>query len=203
VVTGVRRILTKAKTQMAVALVEDLHGSVEAVVFPRLFDRTTELWREDAILVLEGKVDSRGERPQLVVDRAEEWVRPAQGTPPPAPVVVENRPPAPVRNGAVNGHSNGAPPVEQPAPERHVLHLVVPRGEDDNACLRLLEQLHGLVERFPGSDQVRLLLHDKQGCRVELIGAEITIRHTPDVESQLRTLVGTENVRVAPLTPSQ
>src|SRR5438874_2649127 len=33
-VTGVRRIVTKTKSQMAVMMLEDLHGSIEAVVFP-------------------------------------------------------------------------------------------------------------------------------------------------------------------------
>jgi len=34
VVTNVRRILTKTKSQMAVLQLEDLHGTIEAVVFP-------------------------------------------------------------------------------------------------------------------------------------------------------------------------
>ena len=42
VVTGVRRLLTKTKSQMAVLLLEDLHGSIEAVVFPRVYERTAE-----------------------------------------------------------------------------------------------------------------------------------------------------------------
>ena len=38
-VTGVRRILTKTKSQMAVLALEDLHGTIEAVVFPRVYER--------------------------------------------------------------------------------------------------------------------------------------------------------------------
>jgi predicted secreted Zn-dependent protease len=62
--------------------------------------------------------------------------------------------------------------------------------------VRLLEQLHGLVERFPGPDEIRLVLHDRSGCRVELAGAEIAIQHSPDLEQQLRSLVGAENCEV-------
>jgi hypothetical protein len=74
------------------------------------------------------------------------------------------------------------------------LRVAVPRGQDDNACLRVLEQLHGLVERYPGTDELRLVLHDRQGGRVELSGAEILVQHSPDLETQVRGLVGPDNV---------
>ena len=61
---------------MAVLVLEDLHGSIEVVAFPRVYDRAIEVLREDAILVIEGKLDTRSERPQIVVDRVEEWTRP-------------------------------------------------------------------------------------------------------------------------------
>jgi len=66
----------KTKSQMAVVVLEDLHGTIEAVVFPRVYERASELWRDDAILIVEGRVDTRSDRPQLVVDRAEEWTAP-------------------------------------------------------------------------------------------------------------------------------
>jgi DNA polymerase-3 subunit alpha len=195
-VTGVRRIMTKTKSQMAVLTLEDLHGSIEAVVFPRVYERGgTEMFHDDAILVIEGKVDTRSERPQIVVDRAEGWTPPANGTPPPlprpaapaaAPPEVVGSAPAPAAtngNGA-NGHGH------------HVLRVVVPRSEDDNACVRLLEQLHVLVERFPGEDEVRLVLHDRSGARIELDGTDIAVKHSSELETQVRTLVGDSNLRV-------
>jgi DNA polymerase-3 subunit alpha len=196
-VVGVRRILTRTKSQMAVLTLEDLHGTIEAVVFPRVYERAAELFREDAILIVEGKVDSRDDRPQLVVDRAEEWTAPPKGaTPPPAPPRVTGQgsgeaplAPVPDPRPAANG-TNGA------AAAKRVLRVVVPRGEDDNACVRVLEQLHVLVERFPGSDEIRLVLLDRAGGRIELAGADILVRHTPDLESQVRTLVGADNLVV-------
>ncbi|MCA1644614.1 MAG: DNA polymerase III subunit alpha, partial [Chloroflexi bacterium] len=208
-VTGVRRIITKTKSQMAVLLLEDLHGTIEVVVFPRVYERNAESWHEDAILIIEGKVDSRSDRdrPQVVADRAEAWVAPPKGTPLPASAPGEQQlnqareadQPVPPRPQPANGlaaaaPTNGAP--HTPIPERRVLRVVVPRGEDDNACVRLLEQLHGLVDRFPGSDEMRLVLHDRAGGRIELAGADIPVRHSPDLESQVRTLVGSDNLEV-------
>ena len=211
-VTGVRRILTKSKSQMAVLVLEDLHGSIEAVVFPRVYERATEVFREDAILVIEGKVDTRSDRPQIVVDRAEEWLPPPKGTPPPRrPESATPRPAptngscdaaaaqAPVSDSAVAGMAvpsvatNGA---HAAASAKRVLRVVVPRTEDDNACVRMLEQLHVLVERFPGSDEIQLVLHDRSGGRIELAGADIPIEHSADLESQVRSLVGGDNVQV-------
>ena len=185
-VTGVRRILTKTKSQMAVVLLEDLHGSIEAVLFPRVYDRAVEILREDAILIVEGKLDTRSDRPQVVADRVEAWVAP-EGTPPPRLVAAEPAAP-PAQNGVPAADETAAPA------ERRILRVVVPRTEDDNACLRVLEQLHGLVERFPGRDELRLVLHDRSGERVELEGAEILVSHTDEVERQLRALVGDANV---------
>jgi hypothetical protein len=199
-VTGVRRILTKTKSQMAVLTLEDLHGSIEAVVFPRVYERASEVFREDSILIIEGKVDTRGERPQIVVDRAEAWTAPANGTPPPLPpppppalvAMPVKAPPAPAPGEVA--HVNGSTPA--PA-ERHVLRVVVPREGDDNACLRLLEQLHVLVQRHgPGQDEVQLVLHDRAGGRVELSGADIAVTHSNELELQMRTLVGESNLQV-------
>ncbi|MBV9582558.1 MAG: DNA polymerase III subunit alpha, partial [Chloroflexi bacterium] len=200
-VTGVRRILTKTKSQMAVITLEDLHGSIEAVVFPRVYERSVEVFRDDAILVIDGKVDTRGERPQVVVDRAEVWTPPVAGTPPPPPPPRASADTVEHHKGT-NGKENGNGHTMTPTGERghtaprHVLRVVVPRTDDDNACLRLLEQLHLLVERFPGQDEIRLVLHDRGGCRVELAGADIPVTHSSDLETQVRTLVGEANLEV-------
>jgi DNA polymerase-3 subunit alpha len=201
-VTGVRRILTRTKSQMAVLTLEDLHGSIEAVVFPRVYERAVDVMREDAILVIEGKVDTRSERPQIVVDRAEAWTPPANATPPPMPMPVVTAGAANKTNGASASTSAPEPEASTSMPEpvaKHVLRVVVPRNGDDNACVRVLEQLHVLVERFPGQDELRLVLHDRDGARVALDGTQIGVSHSTELESQVRTLVGEGNLQVSPV----
>ena len=73
IVAAVRRITTRKGDTMAVATLEDLHGSVEVVGFPRTFQETAELWREDAILIVQGKVDARDDRLQIIAEGLEEW----------------------------------------------------------------------------------------------------------------------------------
>jgi hypothetical protein len=76
------------------------------------------------------------------------------------------------------------------------LRVVVPRNGDDNSCVRLLEQLHVLVERFPGDDEIQLVLHDRSGGRIELDGTQIAVKHSSELETQVRTLVGEANLQV-------
>ena len=204
-VSGLRRILTRNKSQMAVLVLEDLHGSIEAVVFPRVYERAADVFREDAVLIIEGKVDTRSDRPQIIVDRAEEWVAPPRGTPPPprpesatapARADVENPPQAPAAAGEApiaGGANNGS---HAAVGAKRVLRVVVPRSEDDNACVRMLEQLHILVEQSRGTDEIQLVLHDRAGGRIELSGADICVQHSADLESKVRSLVGENNVEL-------
>jgi DNA polymerase-3 subunit alpha len=68
VVTGLRTVVTKARSTMAIATLEDLQGPIEVVIFPRLYEQTAPTWREGAILLVAGQVDHRGEEVSLLAD---------------------------------------------------------------------------------------------------------------------------------------
>jgi DNA polymerase-3 subunit alpha len=73
IVTGRRIVVTKAKAAMAIVTMEDLQGSIEVVVFPRLFETTGPAWREGAILLVAGRVDHKGEDISLLADMVADW----------------------------------------------------------------------------------------------------------------------------------
>jgi DNA polymerase III subunit alpha len=73
VVTAVRSVVTKTKSTMAVATLEDLQGAVEVVVFPRLHEQTAATWQEGAILLVAGRIDHRGEEVSLLADMVKEF----------------------------------------------------------------------------------------------------------------------------------
>ncbi|HEV8490134.1 MAG TPA: DNA polymerase III subunit alpha [Candidatus Limnocylindrales bacterium] len=73
IVTGFRTIVTKAKSTMGVATLEDLQGTIEVVVFPKLYEQTVGIWREGSILLVAGRVDHRGEEVSLLADLVMEW----------------------------------------------------------------------------------------------------------------------------------
>jgi hypothetical protein len=58
---------------MAIVTVEDLQGTIEVVVFPRLFEETRATWTEGRVLLVSGRVDHKGEEAPLLADFALDW----------------------------------------------------------------------------------------------------------------------------------
>jgi DNA polymerase-3 subunit alpha len=73
IVTGVRRVITKARATMAVATLEDLQGTIEVIVFPKVLEQTEGRWAEEAILLVAGRVDHKGEETVLLADSVWNW----------------------------------------------------------------------------------------------------------------------------------
>ena len=67
-VASVRRIVTKTERSMAVAVLEDLTGRVDLVLFPEAFERHGESLHEGAILDVRGRLERRGEALQIVCE---------------------------------------------------------------------------------------------------------------------------------------
>lgn len=73
IVTAQRTVITKRQETMAIVTLEDLQGSIEVVVFPRLFETTRPLLRDGAILLIAGRVDHKGEEVSLLADLVADW----------------------------------------------------------------------------------------------------------------------------------
>jgi len=73
-ITDVRQIITKKGEPMAFVRLEDLQGSVEVTVFPRLYRDTRALWALDKIVIVRGKVDVRNGRASILADSVQDYV---------------------------------------------------------------------------------------------------------------------------------
>ncbi|HEX7171301.1 MAG TPA: OB-fold nucleic acid binding domain-containing protein, partial [Candidatus Limnocylindria bacterium] len=73
IVASSRRILTKAGSTMLVPTIEDLTGSVEVVVFPKVFEQTAQSWADDAVVLVSGRIDRRDETPQVLCEAVWAW----------------------------------------------------------------------------------------------------------------------------------
>jgi DNA polymerase-3 subunit alpha len=73
IVAGSRRVITRAGSTMLVATLEDLTGSVEVVVFPKVYEQTAPAWADDSIVLVSGRLDRRDEAPQILCEAVWAW----------------------------------------------------------------------------------------------------------------------------------
>ena len=72
IVESVRQITTKAGEPMCFVRFADVSGSIEAVVFPTVFQTSPACWRIDTALVVAGRMSDRDGERKLVIEKAEE-----------------------------------------------------------------------------------------------------------------------------------
>jgi len=97
----VRQIMTKKGEPMAFVQLEDLQGSCEVVVFPRVYETAGELLTVDRLVIVRGKVDVRNNKVNVIADEITDYVdrvRLVEQTPPAltgySPVVARDYAPA-------------------------------------------------------------------------------------------------------------
>jgi DNA polymerase-3 subunit alpha len=73
IIQSSRRVITRAGSTMLVATLEDLQGSVEVVVFPKVFAETAPAWADDAVVLITGRVDRRDDAAQLLCETVHAW----------------------------------------------------------------------------------------------------------------------------------
>jgi DNA polymerase-3 subunit alpha len=72
IISGVTNKITKNNNMMAFIKVEDLFGSVEVIIFPKIFERFKSLLEEDNIVLLKGRISIREEeQPKVICDTIE------------------------------------------------------------------------------------------------------------------------------------
>jgi DNA polymerase-3 subunit alpha len=69
IIISVKKIVTRAGNhEMAFARLEDLTGTIEVVVFPKIYATTSDLWKTDRVVELTGKLDQKEDRLTILVD---------------------------------------------------------------------------------------------------------------------------------------
>jgi DNA polymerase-3 subunit alpha len=69
-----RRITTKKGDAMCIVQLEDVSGSVNVTVFPKLYEETAELWVEDTILIVRGEVQVRRDEALILCNSVEQLI---------------------------------------------------------------------------------------------------------------------------------
>ena len=71
VVRDARVIVTKNGSEMAFVKIEDPTGTIELVIFPKIYKASKHIWIDNKPVLVSAKVDSRNDSPTLIVEAIE------------------------------------------------------------------------------------------------------------------------------------
>jgi DNA polymerase III alpha subunit len=199
VITGVRPLATKDRRPFIAATLEDLEGSIEVTVWPDVYARTQELWKDGTIVIVQGRVRVRDERVSVSCDTArlfgeqgaqEEGDGPAPAAPPsgPSTMAQPREQPAP----SAKQHSNGSPPQKNGA---KTIALRLREGHDPRKDVERLHQVLSLLQARPGPDIVRLYV-ESGGTVRRLDLPNLSTGYSPALHRQLVALLGEDGIRL-------
>jgi DNA polymerase-3 subunit alpha len=185
----VRQINTKKGEAMAFAQIEDLQGTVEVVVFPRVWQATKDLWQPERILIVRGTVSLRGREPSIIADSATNEITTAH------PADVSPGPQEATPYGSVPDAFTAQAHGTRRSEPIH-LHITVSRGGSMEDVIRRLGQVYELLLRYPGEDRFSLYVDNGGQGRIQIDFPNNTTGHCLELEQSLRALVGAAAIRI-------
>ncbi|MBI4301205.1 MAG: DNA polymerase III subunit alpha, partial [Chloroflexi bacterium] len=166
IVAAVRQLYTKDRRLFVAATLEDLEGSLEVTAWPEVYERTTYLWTEGNILLVEGKVRMRGNQVQLSCDNATLY--------------------QPEREKLPESGEHVSDPM--PTSATRQLFITLTSTLDETQDVSRLQAIMNTLREYPGSDIVHLIIAE-DGEMVELEFPDTT-GYCPQLQERLTSLVG-------------
>jgi DNA polymerase-3 subunit alpha len=182
-VREVRRVVTRKGQIMAYATLEDLTGTVDVVLFPRVFEETRLLFVPDKVLVVQGKVDARAGSTRA---------NGSSGAPLPEP---DMEPEVETASVVADMAWLWDDPECVPVARRQLVHVRIPNGDAG-----LAERLEAVLARHPGADEV--VLHVVVGSREVIVNADrYHVLAGPALTAEIDELVGQTATRMETVRP--
>jgi DNA polymerase-3 subunit alpha len=175
IITSVRQILTRTEKPMAFAQLEDLGGTIEIVVFPKIYEDTKELWEEDRIVLVTGSVDCRDGTAKILADSVKDHVI--------VSTVVED----------TDESGKGAAP-EKPGRQSE-MQITLNRTGDEEADIRNLEHVCDLLRQHPGEDSYTLAVVGKDS-EIRLDLPDVRSCDGVKLQEAIRKALGTGSVQI-------
>jgi DNA polymerase-3 subunit alpha len=182
-VREVRRVVTRKGQIMAYASLEDLTGTVDIVLFPRIFEQTRLLFEPDKVVVVQGKVDARAGSTRASG---------ATGGPAADP---EMEPEVETASVVADMAWLWDDPECVPVARRQLVHVRIP-----NSDAGLAERLEAVLSRHPGTDEV--VLHVVVGSREVIVNADrYHVLAGPALLAEIDELVGQSATKLETVRP--
>ncbi len=175
IITGVKMKTTKNNAQMAFLKVEDQGGSLEVLVFPKVYERYAELIRKGKVVAFSGKVNIKEEEdPKLICEKAIELSK--DGKYSPRDLLT--------REGTVNNRA-----VSKVTEKKGRLWIKLPTKEDPR-----LQKIMQLLCFFSGSTDIVFYFEDNKSKLSPPGGLKADISEV--LVNELKILVGENSVVV-------
>ena len=68
IISEFKRLATKSGQTMAFIKIEDIYGQIEAIIFPKVFEKSRDLLKEEEVVRLTGKLQVKEGVPQLIAE---------------------------------------------------------------------------------------------------------------------------------------
>ncbi len=178
-VASIRHLLTRDRRPFASAILEDLNGRIEIMVWPNVYADTKDLWQEGNILLVGGKIRLREDRVQLNCDN------------------VRRHQPETVQAEEVASAEPSEEPAEtEEAPVKNQRLIVTLTQSGDKASdIAHLHRLVDTLKDFPGQDEVNLRVIS-EGKITKLKLSNMYANYCPELHHQLVELVGEDGIRL-------
>ena len=180
-IASVRYLFTRERAPFASAILEDLDGRIEVMVWPRVYANTRDLWQEGNILLVEGKVRLRDDRVQLNCDIVRRYQPEA----------------APAEEMAAVKPSEVPVVAEEVSVKSRRLIVTITQSGDEASDIAYLHKLIDTLRGFPGQDEVNLRVIS-EGKVIKLKLSNMYANYCPELHQQLVELVGEEGIGLEP-----
>ncbi len=74
IITKIQKIITKKGDTMLFVKIEDISSNLEILVFPRLLEENRDIWKEENIVVVKGKLSDKDGIPKLLAESVKELI---------------------------------------------------------------------------------------------------------------------------------
>jgi DNA polymerase-3 subunit alpha len=166
-VTSIRQLYTKDGRSFCIATLEDLDGSIEVTVWSKVYEETKDLWIENEILLIEGKVRAREDQININCLHVQQYQAEEQA------------------------NNNNGPAAH--AQLKHRITLIIRESDETEQSVMELNKVMDLLDLYHGEDIFHLVI-DREEDRtfMELPHAG----YCPELEKEIIAILGKKNIRI-------
>ena len=178
-VASVRHLFTRDRRAFASAVLEDLDGRIEVMVWPKVYADTIDLWQEGNMLLVGGKVKLRNDQVQLNCDSVHRY-QPET---------------APGEEAAVTEPSEAPAAAEETVVSKRRLILTITQSGNKVSDIASLHRLNDALKDFPGQDEVNLRVIS-EGKIIKLKLSNMYASYCPELHQRLVEIVGKDGLKL-------